>query len=173
MKLKKRIRIQKTIAIHWYKSKWWAATPVSTLKVTKKITNKIRSNLHTGQYASSNFSDHIQDRRWWSHWCSLGSPKIPTSFFARPLKKWLWTSHIHQWSQLQLVESDNCFRSHGIFSILQPQALLLQSLPVWHCLCSSPKQMCQQLLHPILVLQTLRWHCIECVIHHKQDVCEE
>jgi len=27
-----------------------------------------------------------RDRRWWSHWCSLGSTDIPTNFFARPLK---------------------------------------------------------------------------------------
>ena len=28
-----------------------------------------------------------RDRRWWSHWCSLGSPDTSTSFFERPLKK--------------------------------------------------------------------------------------
>jgi len=27
-----------------------------------------------------------RDRRWWSHWHSLGSPDTSTSFFARPLK---------------------------------------------------------------------------------------
>jgi len=29
-----------------------------------------------------------RDRRWWSHWHSLGPPNTSTSlFFARPLKK--------------------------------------------------------------------------------------
>jgi len=28
-----------------------------------------------------------RDRRWWSHWHSLGLPDTSTSFFARPLKK--------------------------------------------------------------------------------------
>jgi len=26
-----------------------------------------------------------RDRRWWSHCCSLGSPEMSTSFFARQL----------------------------------------------------------------------------------------
>ena len=93
-----------------------------------------------------------KDRCWWSHWCSLGWPDTSTSFFARPLKKGWWTCHTHKWSQLQLVESGNCFGVHGIFGILQPQPLLLQSLLAWHCLCSGPKQKCPQLLHPILDL---------------------
>ena len=61
------------------------------------------------------------DRRWWSHWCSLGSPDTSTSFFERPLKKGQWTCHTHQRSQLPLVESGNCFGGHDIFGILWPQ----------------------------------------------------
>jgi len=61
-----------------------------------------------------------------------------------------WTCRTHQWSQLQLVESGNCFGGQDIFGILQHQPLVLKSLPVWHCLFSAPKQKCLQLLHPIL-----------------------
>jgi len=25
----------------------------------------------------------------------------------------------------------------------------------------------------LLVLQPLRWRCVDCVIHHERDVCEE
>jgi len=79
-------------------------------------------------------------KRWWSHWHSLGSPDISTSFFARPLKKGQWTCNTHQWSQLPLVGSGNCFGGHGIFGILHPQLLQPQNWPVWQCLCSGPEQ---------------------------------
>jgi len=29
------------------------------------------------------------------------------------------------------LESGNCFGAHGTFDILQPQGLLMQSLPIW------------------------------------------
>jgi len=37
MKLAERRRIQKPIAIHWYRGKWQAAVLVSTLNATKNV----------------------------------------------------------------------------------------------------------------------------------------
>ena len=90
-----------------------------------------------------------RERRWWSHWHSLGSPDTSTSLFARPLKKGgRWTCHTHKWSQLPLVVSGNWFGGHDIFGILRPQHLWLQNQPVWQSLYSGPEQKCPQLLRP-------------------------
>jgi len=58
---------------------------VSTLKATEK-----EQTLSDQTYTQANLLAEFplttaRDRRWWSHWRSLGSPNIPTNFFARPL----------------------------------------------------------------------------------------
>jgi len=116
MNLIERMRIRKATATHSYRGKWQAAMVVSTLKATRKGKGKIKTNLHTGQYAGSVSPGPSHGKTLVEpQWCSLGSPDTSTSFFARPLKKGHWTCHTHQWSQLSLVESRNCFGGHDIF----------------------------------------------------------
>jgi len=62
---------------------------------------KFRSNLHTAFPLTT-----ARGRRWWSHWRSLGSPDIWTSFFARQLKKGAVDLPHYQWFLLQLVGSN-------------------------------------------------------------------
>ena len=86
MKLIKR-RIHKAMAIYWYRGKWQAAILVSTSKATKKREQIILDQTCTqANVLAVVLLTTAKDRRWWSHWCSLGSPDI-TSFFARPLKR--------------------------------------------------------------------------------------
>ena len=75
-----------------------------------------------------------RDRRWWSHWHSLGRQTHQQVSSQDHSKKGQWTCHTHQWSQLPLVVSGNCFGGHDNFGILQPQLLWLQNQPVWQSL---------------------------------------
>jgi len=81
-----------------------------------------------------------RDRRWWSHWHSLGRQTHQQVSSQDHSKKGQWTCHTHQWSQLPLVVSGNCFGGHDNFGILQPQLLWLQNQPVWQSLYSGPEQ---------------------------------
>jgi len=43
-----------------------------------------------------------------------------------------------------------------------------------HCLlCKSFRNSHISIIFTIELLQPLRWCCVECVIHHERDVCEE
>jgi len=90
-----------------------------------------------------------KDRPWWSHWRSLGSPDISTSFCEATQKRSDGLA-IHT-----IGFSCICLKVVIGLEVMVFLAfcnlclLLLQSLPVCHCFCSGPKQKCPQLLHLI------------------------
>ena len=120
---------------------------ISTLTAaTRKRTCKVRSNSHTGQYAGSISPDHSQGQMLVE---PLALPGVARHINKQDhSKKGQWTCHTHQWSQLPLVVSGNCFGGHDIFGILRPQLLWPQNQPVWQSLYSGPEQKCPQLLRP-------------------------
>ena len=65
-----------------------------------------------------------RDRHWWSHcgipWGRQTHQQVSSQDHS---KKGQWTCRTHQWSQLALVVSGNCFGGHDIFGILRPQLL--------------------------------------------------
>ena len=75
-----------------------------------------------------------RDRRWWSHWHSLGRQTHQQVSLQDNSKKGQWTCHTHQWSQLPLVVSGNCFGGYDIFGIFAVSAFVAAELA---CLAES------------------------------------
>jgi len=102
---------------------------VSIYKETRSRTGtgKIRSNVHTGQYAGSVSPDHSQGQTLVESLALPGFARRINKFLCKTTQKWQWTFHTHQWSQLPLVESCNCFGGHDIFGVLQSQLLWPQN----------------------------------------------
>jgi len=125
MKPTERTRIRRAIAILWNRGKWQAALLVSTLKHLKK--EQIMSD------QSCTPANILQPFSWPQPGTGAGgATDAPWGHQTHQQvslqdhsKKGRWTCHIHEWSQLQLVESGNCFGGHGIlaFCILSCRSL--------------------------------------------------
>jgi len=150
MNLTERTRIREAIATHWYGGKWWAVMVISMLKAaTRKRTRKVRSNLHTGQYAGSISPDHRQGQTLVEPLALPGITRHINKFLCKTIQKGLWTCHTHQWSQLPLVVSPNCFGGHYIFGICGLSFCGCKTgLSGTGSLYSGPAQKCPQLLRP-------------------------
>ena len=97
---------------------------------TRKRTRTVRSNSHIGHFP---WPQPGTDARG-----ATGTPwgrQTQQVSSQDHSKKGQWTCYTHQWSQLPLVISGNCFRGHDIFGILRPQLLWPQRKPA--CLAES------------------------------------
>jgi len=63
-----------------------------------------------------------RDRRWWSHWCFLGSPDTSTSSSKDHSKKGQRICHAYQWSNCHWLKVVFALEVMiDIFGILRPQ----------------------------------------------------
>jgi len=110
-------------------------------------TTKIKSNLHIGQYAGSLPSDHSQEQALGQPLSLPGITKHINKFLCEAARERCGglTTHTSgfdcDWLKVIIVEEVII-----VFLVLQPQPLLLQCLPVRHCVCSGTENKSPHLL---------------------------